>query len=284
MSIDISPGQFVTSADGTKIWAAAAGNPSKPAVVFIHGFACIADAFEKQYTNATMLENLYIIRYDVRGCGRSEGPLRGDAYSSERQAEDFKAVIDAYKVTKPFAATWSLGGIVPPDVIGKYGADSLAGHIMMGSFPHRNMHSEVVHPVILSIIPGLMTEDIALFANTLPDFVLSCVAPSYKLPYDVYTKWLGGAAPRAPIVRQSMLGRGQDDTAVMAAATSSLPYMAIQGEVDQHLIPPKLEKWMKEHLAISEFHLLKDVGHAPFFEAPDVTNKLILEFVKKYSA
>ncbi|KAJ3718857.1 alpha/beta-hydrolase [Lentinula raphanica] len=283
MSIDISPGQFVTSSDGTKIWAAASGNPSKPAVVFIHGFACTADAFDKQYTNHEMLENLYIIRYDVRGCGRSDGPLNGEAYSSEIQADDFKAVVDAFNVTKPFVATWSLGGIVPPDVIAKYGPNSLSGHIMMGSFPHRNMHSEVVHPVILGLIPGLMTEDIALFAKTLPEFVLSCVSPSHKLPYDVYAKWVGGAAPRAPIVRQSMLGRGQDSSAIMAA-TSHFPYLAIQGEDDQHLVPPKLEKWMKEHLAKSEFHLLPGVGHAPFYEAPEATNKLILEFVKKYSA
>ncbi|KAJ3786495.1 alpha/beta-hydrolase [Lentinula aff. detonsa] len=283
MSIDISPGRFVTSSDGTKIWAAACGNSSKPAVVFIHGFACTADAFDKQYTNPTMLEDLYIIRYDVRGCGRSEGPLNGEAYSSEIQADDFKAVIDAYNVTKPFVATWSLGGIVPPDVIAKFGPDSLSGHIMMGSFPHRNMHSEVVHPVILSLIPGLMTEDIALFAKTLPEFVLSCVSPHHKLSYDVYAKWLGGAAPRAPIVRQSMLGRGQDSTAIMQAATH-FPYIAIQGEDDQHLVPQKLEKWMKDHLTRSEFHLIPGVGHAPFYEAPDIANKLILDFVKKYAA
>lgn len=58
------------------------------------------------------------------------------------------------------------------------------------------MHQEIVHPVVLRILPGLMTEDIALFTHTLPEFVLSCVAPGYKLPYDVYAKWLGGAAPR----------------------------------------------------------------------------------------
>ncbi|KAF5365825.1 hypothetical protein D9757_014436 [Collybiopsis confluens] len=173
--------------------------------------------------------------------------------------------------------------IVPPDVIAKYGPDSLSGHIMMGSFPHRNMHSQVVHPVILRLIPGLITEDIGLFAKTLPEFVLSCVAPSHKLPYDVYAKWLGGAAPREPIVRQSMLGRGQSDTAVMAIA-DRFPYLAIQGEEDQHIVSLNLEKWMKDHLARSEFHLLPGIGHAPFYEAPDETNKLILSFVKKYSA
>lgn len=79
-----------------------------------------------------------------------------------------------------------------------------------------------------------------------------------------------------------MLGRGQDSTAIMAVA-NDLPYMAIQGEDDQHLVPKNLEKWMKDHLARSEFHLIPGVGHAPFYEAPDVTNKLILDFVEKHS-
>ncbi|KAE9404384.1 alpha/beta-hydrolase [Gymnopus androsaceus JB14] len=284
MSIDISPGQFITSPDGIKIWAAACGNPSKPAVVFIHGFACTADAFDKQYTDPMMLQKLYIIRYDVRGCGRSERPLNEDAYSSERQADDFKAVIDAYTVTKPFVATWSMGGFVPPNVIAKYGPDSLAGHIMMGSIPHSNMHREVVNPAILGIISGIRTEDVALFAKVLSDFVLSCVSPKFKLPYDVYAKWLGGAAPTVPIIRQFvMLERIQDDTSAIMKIADRLPYLAIQGEDDQHLIAEKLEKWMKDHLAQSEFHLLPGVGHAPFYEAPEVTNRLILGFVDKYS-
>ena len=84
-------------------------------------------------------------------------------------------------------------------------------------------------------------------------------------------------------MRQSMLGRSQDEAAVTAIA-GRFPYIAIQGEVDQHLVPPKLEKWMKDHLGQSEFHLIPDVGHAPFYEAPDETNRLILDFVKRYSA
>ena len=77
-----------------------------------------------------------------------------------------------------------------------------------------------------------------------------------------------------------MLGRKQDDAAIMGIA-GRFPYLAIQGEDDTHIIPEKLEKWMKDHLSRSEFHLLPGVGHAPFYEAPEVTNKLILGFVKK---
>jgi pimeloyl-ACP methyl ester carboxylesterase len=62
-----SEGQIVTSADGTKIWAQNAGDPSKPAVVFIHGFSCTALHFEKQFTDAQMLTNLYMVRRDRPG-------------------------------------------------------------------------------------------------------------------------------------------------------------------------------------------------------------------------
>ncbi|KAK7464207.1 hypothetical protein VKT23_006373 [Stygiomarasmius scandens] len=142
MSTDILPGQFAIAPDGTKIWTHACGNPTKPAVVFIHGFVFTADVFEKQYVNPTMLENLYIIRYDLRGSGRSDGPMSEQAYSSEHQAEDFKAVIDTFNVQKPFVATWSFGGLVPSDVLAKYGPDSIAGVILLGSFMYGSAYTE----------------------------------------------------------------------------------------------------------------------------------------------
>ena len=53
---------YVTSADGTKIWAESTGNPSKPAVVFIPGFSCSSLAFDKQWTNSFMKANLFMAR------------------------------------------------------------------------------------------------------------------------------------------------------------------------------------------------------------------------------
>lgn len=122
-----SLGKFVQSKDGTQIWTHAAGNPAKPAVVFIPGFSCTALAFEKQFDDPKLLENLYLvshhhntihflvinpndpphqIRYDPRGQGQSGQPLTTEYYHSERYADDFKAVVDEYKLTKPFICGW----------------------------------------------------------------------------------------------------------------------------------------------------------------------------------
>lgn len=53
---------YVTSADGTQIWAESTGNPAKPAVVFIPGFSCTSLAFDKQWTNPFMQANLFMVR------------------------------------------------------------------------------------------------------------------------------------------------------------------------------------------------------------------------------
>lgn len=99
-------GQYLISNDGTKIWADACGDPSKPSVVFIHGLSCTALAFERQFSDPELLKNLYMIRYEMRGHGRSGHPEDFDSYASIRFAEDFKTVCDAYGLKKPFICGW----------------------------------------------------------------------------------------------------------------------------------------------------------------------------------
>lgn len=53
---------YVTSADGTQIWAESTGDSSKPAVVFIPGFSCTSLAFDKQWGDSYMKTNLFMVR------------------------------------------------------------------------------------------------------------------------------------------------------------------------------------------------------------------------------
>ena len=54
---------FVTSVDGTRIWAEATGTPSKPAIVFIPGFSYTSLVFDKQWTDPFMKTNFFMVRY-----------------------------------------------------------------------------------------------------------------------------------------------------------------------------------------------------------------------------
>lgn len=75
-------------------------------MVFIHGFACTSLVFAKQWNDPVLLENLHLIRYDVRGHGRSDQPPNESDYESLNHAEDFKAVLRCFGVVKPYVAGW----------------------------------------------------------------------------------------------------------------------------------------------------------------------------------
>ncbi len=98
--------QHLLSADGTKIWAECAGNPSKPAVVFLHGLTSGLFVFDRQFSDENLLKDLYMIRYDLRGHGQSDCPATPTAYESRRYAEDFDAVCKWAGANKPVVLGW----------------------------------------------------------------------------------------------------------------------------------------------------------------------------------
>lgn len=55
-------GHLFPSNDGTKIWAEAVGDASKPCIVWIHGLSCSALPFDKQFSDPDFLENYYMVR------------------------------------------------------------------------------------------------------------------------------------------------------------------------------------------------------------------------------
>ena len=98
--------QILSSPDGTKIWAESAGNPTKPALVFIHGLSCTALGFDNQFTDKELLANFHLIRYEIRDHARSGIPTGPEGYESIRYAEDFKTVCEAFGAEKPFLVGW----------------------------------------------------------------------------------------------------------------------------------------------------------------------------------
>lgn len=98
------------SADDTQIYAESAGDFAKPAIVFVHGLASSGVCWDNQFSDTALLRDFCLVRYDLRGHGRSGKPLDLKSYESIRFADDFKAVCDGLGCRKPFLAGWSLGG------------------------------------------------------------------------------------------------------------------------------------------------------------------------------
>ncbi|KAF9449216.1 alpha/beta-hydrolase [Macrolepiota fuliginosa MF-IS2] len=105
--------RLVKSADGTEICTDAAGNraPNCPVIVLLHGFSVVKEAFDPMFVDPLWTRNAFLVRYDIRGHGKSSKPLADDAWASERMSEDFEAVCKEFGVAKAFVLGWSLGGM-----------------------------------------------------------------------------------------------------------------------------------------------------------------------------
>ncbi|PCH42149.1 alpha/beta-hydrolase [Wolfiporia cocos MD-104 SS10] len=275
-------GRFLASADGTKIWAEATGDLAKPALVMIHGLACTAFAFDRQFLDTDLTKNLYLVRYEMRGHGRSDMPDDVADYSSLRQAQDFDAVCKGFGLTKPFVLGWSLGGCIPVDIAAHLGTDYIAGVIYCGGpLLSLRLSGKATPPAWAPTMQRVLSTDPNIAARSAVVFVDSCVAnPSVDLPWPIKLQWMGGYASQPPHIRNCCRTRGQDDSQFLAEAVKRWPALLIQGSEDSHCLSDVVIQQARDIFANVETHLIRGVGHAPHFERPTQTNSLILKFIR----
>lgn len=142
------------------------------------------------------------------------------------------------------------------------------------------MHGEVAHPWIIEFIPRLLANDLDSWGETAKAFVESCVAYPDDMPQLTKYAWMGGVSGQHPQVRLLALPRGQDESALLAVK-DKLPFLVLQGTMDNHVLGDKLEKFMHNNFKNVEFHTWEHCGHAPFFDKPGEFNKTTLEWINK---
>lgn len=98
--------KLLTSPDGIKVLAEAVGDPKNHAIVFLHGLSLTGAGFERQFRDPRLYENFFLVRYDLRGHGRSGMSFDAKSYESIRYAEEFKTVCEGFNVVKPSVVAW----------------------------------------------------------------------------------------------------------------------------------------------------------------------------------
>ncbi|KAI0671438.1 alpha/beta-hydrolase [Trametes maxima] len=258
----------VISEDGTKIFVESAGHSSKPAIVFVHGLASTGFGWDHQFADPRLLRDFHLVRYDVRGHGRSGKPLGKSAYESIRFAQDFKAACDSYGIEKPFLAGWSAGAAVVVDLVAAYGPSYLSGVLYIGgpvlAFP--KYQPACMHPSLGNIA-----------------FVDSCTAPGHTIPYAEKLRWMGAYVALPASARAHSIGRPQP-VEVWEQRARGLPVLVVQGVEDQHCVPETMIRFVKAVYEDVEVRLLEGTGHSPAVERPAETNMFIHEWVTKIAA
>ncbi|KAH8105165.1 Alpha/Beta hydrolase protein [Cristinia sonorae] len=280
----------VQSADGTPIYADSVGDASKPSIIFVHGFGLSGIAFDGIFEEGSEGRNqweddVYLVRYDLRGHGRSGKPEDAASWDSKRLAEDFDAVVKAFGLARPFLATWSLGGLTVTDVLAHFPPRYLSGVILLAGYPSAGGVLKIATPSALALIPPLLdpTNTIA----TAQSFIASFTAPeSPQLSYTMQQAMLANIVTQPKGCTVHILTRTQDEAGFWAAGKEGLPMLVITGTVDPLVDQEGTRKFFEgtedKQWKDIQFVSLEGVGHMPFWERPAKVRDTMLGFVARY--
>ncbi|KAJ6496417.1 Alpha/Beta hydrolase protein [Mycena sanguinolenta] len=275
----VAPGRFVTSADGTQIFAEARGDPAKPAIVFIHGFGLGAMAFDEIFDDPLWLNQSYLVRYDTRGHGRSDKPTTAAAWVSQRLAEDFDAVVQSYTLNKPFVLAWSIGGTHVADILSFHPPSYVSGIIYDAAVPYTDVLFNVTTPAAQALVPGLLpTTNVTQFQVAYIDFINLCHP---ALDWDFYLACLGDGVVQPRAATELIVARTQNSTGLLQAGTSEgLPLLTIFGTADQLIIQQAvldaLAGW--QNLTVVT---LSDAEHFTWISQPELFRAAVLNWTNQ---
>ncbi len=254
------------------------GRRDGPAIVFIHGWSQATLCWSKQY-ESSLAEHFRLIAFDLRGHGMSAAPTEAACYQQSRLwAADLKAVLTALEVGPAVLVGWSYGCFVVGDYLNAYGAAGIAGINLVGSavrFGEQALGT-YIGGGFSETFPRAISRDLTVSIDAMREFINRCFL--VKMSREDYERVLCFNMTARPDVRAAMVLR--DDIAMEAAlAAYHGPLLLSHGRLDSMTLPScaVLASTLCPQARLSWYD---DVGHGPFFEAPERFNRELAAFVR----
>ena len=128
----IVQGDYVTTAEGVRLYYKDWGPKDGPAVTFSHGWPLNSDSWEAQML--FLAERGYrVVAHDRRGHGRSSQPWDGN--DMDHYADDLAAVIDALDLHDVTVVGFSTGGGEVARYIGRHGTARVKKAVLVAAVP-----------------------------------------------------------------------------------------------------------------------------------------------------
>lgn len=263
---------YATTPDGVSIAIQEYGNPNGAEIVLIHGLLGSHLDWVKQVDNP-LLTKYRLITYDLRGHGLSGKPTDSVYYSDgKRWGDELNTVIIAKGLKRPTIVGWSLGGVVMTNYLNTYTDSGIAGLVFVDAVIDLKPELLIKHP---ELSKRMVSTDLQIYLGGTRDFLGQCFlhqpdAATFNLLY-------ANAAMASPeMVRASQ--KGISDTAEETLPKVKVPVLIIQGDKDA-LVKPAMVEVGRKLMPNAKVSILKDAGHATFFDQPDRFNRELNKFV-----
>ena len=241
-----------------------------PVLVFINGLTMDVNGW---YFQVSDFSNKYrVLRYDCRGQGKSDKPDMN--YSQKMHADDLKSLMDKLKLRKAHVVGLSNGGMIAQHFVLKY-PDRIGALVLVDTCSYIDTLLEsIINAWIKSTqiggsdlrydlsIPYLFSED---FIRNNNESILAMKQLSVETN-----------PPHAIInLANACLGHNVNERLSEVKA----PTLIIVGDEDI-LIPLRYSELLHEKINNSKLVIMKECGHVPPIEKPNVFNSIVLEFLK----
>jgi pimeloyl-ACP methyl ester carboxylesterase len=272
-------GRYVEGAGGTRLFVEENGDPSRPTILWIHGYCQSGLSWDKQFENEELASRFHMVRLDLRGHGLSDKPTDPAAFQDGKiWADDIQAVISALRLNKPVLAGWSYGGFIICDYIRHYGQDNLGGLIFVAAATEigRDEANALLGAEFLQLVPGFFSTDYATGSAALQQFM--GMATYEELDPHTFYSLVGFNSVTLPASRQGMFMRALDNGAILQTIT--VPSLIVQGRDDRIVLSASSDNIARHIPHVSRVDY-DHCGHVPFVEAAEQFNRDVTAFLQR---
>ncbi|MFB6206351.1 MAG: alpha/beta fold hydrolase [Haloglomus sp.] len=266
----------VVGGGDTRIHVEETGDPDGPAILFLHDLSYNRLVWRKQL-QSDLADEFRLLSMDLRGHGESEEPDGG--YGDARiWAEDVRAVLESFDLSDVTIVAWGYGGVCAADYFQTYGTDGVGGFHLVGGLTEigTQIHDDATPTDLEEMHEKLTSNDFDDCVWALREVLEQSTFESLS-PEDFHFL-LGCSVAVSSGVREGVLSRTVDREGLWD--DFEVPTLLAHGASDSVVLMIAT----KRHAASipeAESSLYTDVGHLPFWEAPERFNRELREFVEE---
>ena len=241
-------------------------------IVFIHGWSMSGRFFRRQLEYFRAMHRVVIP--DLRGHGRSEKVLHG--HTVPNYADDVRALLDDLGIRRPVLAGWSMGAMVAFEFLRAFGADSIAGLVIVDQPPSDFAWDGYEF--------GPMTVEALREMNVQIQLDQAAVVDEFTRlmlhrPDEQTISWMRSEILEVPPVIGSTILVDQTLRDYREFLPQiNVPTLVLFGE-DDKLTSPRAGEYIANRVPGASLRTFPESSHCPFWEESDSFNHAIADFI-----